>query len=470
MKSKLRQGTLLVACNQFVAESAVLLRNIVLARLLGPEQMGIVIMLAITLRLLEMFSYLAADRLLVQARDGYTFRFLANAHGLEVLRGVISGLILVLLAKPTAILFGYPDTVWAFAALGIVPLVRGFVHLDYRRLQRRLKFGATFKVESLANLAGAAAIWPVLELVEDYSAIVWVSLVQALVFAGVSHRVAHRRYALRFDRIYLKRIFSFGWPMLVNSLLMFGVFQGDKLIVALSVTAQELSRYALALQLGLMPTLVLGRSCLSLMLPIMARQQDHVNDFRKSYRQMILGLAWTAAIFVGGYVFMGNHVIALFFGSEYTLAPIVLLWIGIAMAIRIVRIGPNTAALALGDSKALMHTNLLRLGGLVAAAFAGYMGLGLTFIAAAAAFGELCALVASVVLLGRRQRIVTSLPILFSLGVLLTAVAAWASGAILGSFGQTGSLASVFVIISLIVCALWWVFKAPNNPQRGVSI
>ena len=45
MSHPLKSGALLVTCNQVFAEGAVLLRNILLARMLGPEQMGLAVML-----------------------------------------------------------------------------------------------------------------------------------------------------------------------------------------------------------------------------------------------------------------------------------------------------------------------------------------------------------------------------------------------------------------------------------------
>ena len=52
MITKLKRESFLVTANQIIAEGAVLLRNIFLARMLGPEQMGLAVMLAITLRCL----------------------------------------------------------------------------------------------------------------------------------------------------------------------------------------------------------------------------------------------------------------------------------------------------------------------------------------------------------------------------------------------------------------------------------
>jgi O-antigen/teichoic acid export membrane protein len=415
MSIELKKGAILVSVNQIVVEGAVLFRNILLARLLGPEQMGMAIMLAITLRFLEMISYLAADRLLVQARDGNTSRFQSNAHGLEVIRGFLSGITLCALAYPAAIIFGYPDIAWAFSVLGLSPMLRGFIHLDYRRFQRILRFDLTLKVESLASICGLLAVWPAWILIGDYSVLVWISLIQAIAQVGFSHAYARRPYCLRFQRQYLFRMLKFGWPMLVNSLLMFGVFQGDRLIVAVSVTADQLSRFALALQLGLLPTLILARGSLSLLLPILSRQQDHKIIFQKLYQRSLLFLSLTAMVFAIGYLFFGNLVIALFFGANFVVDPAVLAWLGCALAIRIVRVGPSTAALALGDSKTLLFANMWRLGGLVIAAYAGLSGMGLSFISMAAAIGETLALIAGIFLLYRHTICIYPSPYYFSL-------------------------------------------------------
>ena len=425
MAFELKKGAFLVSGNQIVVEGTILLRNIFLARLLGPEQMGIAIMLAITLRFLEMVSYLGADRLLVQASDGNTSRFQSNAHGLEIIRGLLSGIALSALAYPTAIIFGYPDIALAVASLGLVPLVRGFVHLDYRRAQRKFSFGLTFKVESLASVLSLLAVWPSWKLTGDYSALVWASLIQAVALVCLSHIYAERRYRMRCEWNYLARMLKFGWPMLINSLLMFGVFQGDKLIVALSVSAEQLSRYALALQLGLLPTLILARGSLTLLLPLLARQQNIKAEFLALYERSLVAFSFMALLFAIGYLSLGNSVVALFFGQNYVIESSVLAGLGCALAIRIMRVGPSTAALALGDSKILLLANLWRLGGLLIAACAGFSGMSLHFIAMAAAVGEGLALMAGMQLLNKYHNVATPLSALLIPVILMGLVGVW---------------------------------------------
>lgn len=414
-----RSGAL-VAINQVITEGCVLLRNILLARLMGAEEMGLAVMLAIVLRSIEMISYVAADRLLVQAKDGNTPQFQANAHGLEVMRGILSGVVLGLLAYPTALAFGFPEMAVAFAALGIVPVIRGFAHLDFRRYQRHLRFAATLKVESAAALIGTIAVWPAWVWTGDFTALLWVNIVQGLAFLVFSHLAGQRTYRIQLDRAYLKRLLKFGWPLLVNSLVMFGVFQGDRIIVAMAVSPAELGRYALALQLGLLPTLVFARASLSLVLPVLSRVQHSREEFASQYRNILPMLAAAAVCFVLGYTLFGNAAMRILFGQEFVVDALVLSWLGAALALRILRIGSGTALLSLGDSRGLMQTNLWRILGVILAGAFALKGLGLAFIAAAAAAGELVALVAGIRILERKHDVATPL---YTIAIPLAAIA-----------------------------------------------
>ena len=134
---------------------------------------------------------------------------------------------------------------------------------------------------------------------------------------------------------------------------------------------------------------------------------------------------FVACLFILGYTLLGNQIITLIFGGDFSISQIVLAWLGYALAIRIIRVGPSTAALALGDSRTLMQANLLRLGGLVIAVWVGLTGKGLTYIVAAAAVGETAALVAGIVILFYRQGVATSVPVLFSISSLVGVFITW---------------------------------------------
>jgi hypothetical protein len=66
-----------------LAEAAALGRSVAFAWVIGPEELGRAMMLALTVRLIEMASDAGIDRLMVQARDGHSRALQAALHGRE---------------------------------------------------------------------------------------------------------------------------------------------------------------------------------------------------------------------------------------------------------------------------------------------------------------------------------------------------------------------------------------------------
>ena len=116
------------------------LRNIIVARLVSPEDFGIAALFVMTVSFLEMFSNLAIDTLLVQSPHGEKPRFQQTSQLMTAVRGLAIALILLLFAGPVARLFDIPAATWAFRLLAVVPLIRGLAHQDMSRFQRQLNF------------------------------------------------------------------------------------------------------------------------------------------------------------------------------------------------------------------------------------------------------------------------------------------------------------------------------------------
>ena len=89
-----------------------------------------------------------------------------------------------------------------------------------------------------------------------------------------SHLVAERPYRLVFDRGIMARSLRFGWPLLLNGILMFLAFQGDKLIVGRVMGMEALAIFAMGVTLTLTPTLVLAKSVQNMFLPKLSQLTD----------------------------------------------------------------------------------------------------------------------------------------------------------------------------------------------------
>jgi O-antigen/teichoic acid export membrane protein len=348
-----------------------------------------------------MTTDLAVDRLMIQAKDGGQFRFQATAQGFFLARGFVSGLVLSLLALPLAVMFDLRQSVWAFAALGLVPFVRGCAHLDYVRAQRDLSFRSTAVVEIVSNVVSTLACLPLALLVGDASAIVWVNLVRAVAIVLVSHWLAERPYAIRLERALVQRFSSFGWPLIVDGWVLFAMFHGDRIVIALTSTMEDLGRCGIVFQLSMVASLVLARSAISLWLPLLSRAQHQSEEFEQHYETGLKVLACVSLAFIAGFMAAGNLVIELLYGARYQVSPALVGWLAVMHGVRVVRTMPSIAAMARADSQTPMIGNLFRLSGVIGSVAAGAGGLGLEGIVAAGCAGEVVAGLASFALIQR---------------------------------------------------------------------
>lgn len=394
---------------QAVVQGSALLRNVIIARLVTPADFGIAATFALTVVLLEMISNLDADKLLIQAEYGSAPRFQHTAQFVRAARGLLSALILFAAAGPLSHLFGVPQADWAFRCIALVPLIKGFAHADPIRTQRELIFRPTMVVEITTSVLTTLFAVLLGYGLRDYSLMLWVLVVQAVLQFVMSHWVAERPYRWAFDRQYLSSILAFGWPLLVNGLLLFIIFQGDRFVIASAprlfaantYSLHDLGLYSVAFTLAMAPTNAVATVATSLFLPLLARAQNSQADFQRRYVACAQVVSLSAALIAIPLIVGGDWLIDKLYGSTYSGAGILLGWSAVMWALRTVRVAPSLAALAKGDTRNAMFSNIARALALVGVLFAAAWGAPLTWVAACGVAGEL---LATAVSLGKLRR------------------------------------------------------------------
>lgn len=395
LRAKIFKGAIVLTGGQAVTQALSFVRNIIIARLLNPEDMGIAATFAITITLLEMISNLAVDMLLVQAKDGDNPVFQGTAHLYQVFRGILVGLLIFICAPLITWLFKTPQAEWAFRLVALVPVFRGFMHLDWKRLQRKMQYRSAVFVELVPQAVVTLAAYPVAIWLGDYSAVLWLVLIQSAVGLLTSHLFSNRPYRLNWDRKYATRLLVFGWPLLINGLLMFGALQGDRLIIGTFYSMAELGVYSVSFSLVLMLASILAKISTSLFLPLLSRLKDHQAEFSERYNFIVQGLALVGGVVALPFITAGGHLIILIFGKQYLDAFVFAPWLGALLVARIFRLAPTIAALARSDTKNSMYANLFRFIGVVSALLVAWQGLSLSTIVICGILGEILALLSA---------------------------------------------------------------------------
>ena len=450
------------AAGRALSQVAVIVRGILIARMVGPENMGIAATFMVVVSFVEMFSTTGSDRFLIQDAEGAEPKTARTLQLVAMVRGAVLSLAILGLAWPISGAFETRGAVAGYFLLALIPLFRGFQNLDWAVQQRALRP----KTSVLMGVVGESSALTVGVLVAYITGDWWASVAsmvtQAFVVSLVSHLRAERRWAIGFDREISRRAFRFATPLFLSGLLLFLAMQGDRIAVSIADTIRgsatynlaDLGRYAVAGSIALLPMTICSDLAYAVFLPWIRTSSDDASARRKR-RDVVLLYGSFGLLFVVGASTIGGPVLTLLFGKSFGNLESLMALLGTAQAIRVLRVTANVAAMSTGNTKNILYGSIGRTAGVVAALIVTISGYPLEFVAACAVGGELLALSIAEFEVQRtsRHRAGTGLlvPAIMVLMLVTLGLGTWMANTI----GPWLSFGALLLVAALAVLASW---------------
>lgn len=450
------RSVLLILSGNAAASLLLLARNLIVARLISVEDYGIAATFAITMAVVEMMSQLGLQQQIVQAKDGDDPRFQAGLQGFQVLRGVIAGGVLFLAAGWIADFLKVPHIAWAYQVMALVPVLNALQHFDIHRLNRQMRFWPMVLTGAVPALLSLLVIWPLYLWFGDFQVMLWAIIVQIGFMMLVSHLVAERPYRAILDRKIMAGSLRFGWPLLINGMLMFAVFNGDKLIVGRELGMATLAIFAMGFTLTLTPTLVMAKSAQNFFLPQLSKQAEGAGFAFTSMVTMQAILVMGVGIVVG-IALIGTPLINALLGAKYAALIPFMIWLAVMQAVRVAKAGPALVALAVGQTTNTMIANLIRVAALPICWYVAATTGDLMVIIWVATLGEVLGYIASLILV--RVRLSMSLRALvlpLAASLALMAACIWFATQRNAGQGSWGQLAVELLVYTGLTAALFF--------------
>ena len=180
---------------KWITQIAAWLSTLVVAKLLTPEDYGLVGMAAVYLGLLTMLSEAGLGTTVVAMRDLRGAR-LAQMHTLAMIVGVVGFVVSCILAAPLATFFDAPALRWVVIALSANFVIMSIRTVPQAALQRQLRFGRVALLDGANSLVTAATAVTLAFAGFRYWALVIAALVGSVVASSIalaSHPIGLRR-------------------------------------------------------------------------------------------------------------------------------------------------------------------------------------------------------------------------------------------------------------------------------------
>ena len=290
--------------------------GIILARLLLPEQFGLIGMLAVFLVLGQLLLDGGLGKAIVQ-RPNLSSVDISSAFYLNLLAGCTFAGALFLAAPAIATFFGCPELTALTRFMGLRLIVCGLSAVQLALLQRELRFKTLAQVNFVACLA--SGIVGLVLAFEGFGvwALAWQQFTEATLTAVAVWLLAAWRPSLQFSSDSVYTLFSYGSKLLASGILYQGCHQLCRIVIAKVYSPADLGFYTRATHLEETATMTVGSVISRVMFPVLAAVQNDPPRLKRALRQVLRMLALVTAPLMLGLMIVAKPLIAMLLGDKW---------------------------------------------------------------------------------------------------------------------------------------------------------
>ncbi len=286
----------------------------ILARLLVPEDFGIIAMAMIVVGFAEMFAYLGVDLALIQKKDP-TRDFYDTAWTINILQGAILTAILFLLAPFIGGFFDEPRVVLVIQFLAFRAVAIGMENIGTVAFRKELdfakefRFGVCKKILSF-TLTVSLAFW-----LENYWAIVIGLLGGAIMDVLLSYFLHPFRPKLSLSKF--TELWAFSVWILIRHVVHFALDRIDEFIVGKMFGTRAMGGYYISAYVGTMPANEVVMPLARGLYPSYVKMIDDPPRLVESYLKVLGMVSVLCMSICFGMVAVSHDLIHVFLGERW---------------------------------------------------------------------------------------------------------------------------------------------------------
>ena len=260
--------------------------NLILARILAPELYGTVAIVLVFTEILQVFVESGFGTALIQKKDADDLDF-SSVFFFNLAVSVFLYILLFAAAPVIAKVYRKPELLQIVRVVGLILIIAGVRNVQQAYVSRNMLFKRFF----FATLGGTvvAAVIGIGMAVKGFGVWAYVAqyLLNNLVGTLILWFTVKWRPKMQFSLERLKGLFSYGWKLLVSSVLNIVSDKLRPLLIGYRFSASDLSFYNEGI---LFPNLIVDNvnsSIDSVLLPALSQQQDSAENVKAMTRRAI---------------------------------------------------------------------------------------------------------------------------------------------------------------------------------------
>ncbi|MCI5210726.1 MAG: hypothetical protein D3910_18500 [Candidatus Electrothrix sp. ATG2] len=267
------KGAAFLTALTFAKKFLGIVRNIVLARLLAPEDFGLLALALVLIQGMDSLTFVGIDNYLIQNKK-ISSALIRNAWFLNIIRGLVLTLIALAVCPFYSELVNEPATLQVLWIVAFNPLLEGIKNPGSILAEREIKFGRISIYETICAFLEVAMVAVIAWFIRDAAALAWGVLLGTLLKSLLSFFFFPVPGMPQFDLTHQVKLLSVAKHFIVIAAGTLVMVQGDNLIIGAVVGSEAVGIYVIAYQLAVFPVLFLQDIANRVALPVFSSLQS----------------------------------------------------------------------------------------------------------------------------------------------------------------------------------------------------
>jgi len=291
-------------------------RLIILARVLAPDDFGLMGIALLTMATLDTFSQTGFQAALIQKKDDIK-SYLDAAWTVLILRGSILFAILYIIAPFAAHFFNAQEAEVIIRVIGLSFLIQAFTNIGVIYFEKELEFNKFFIYSFVGTLSDFVVAVSAALILKNVWALVFGSLAGSTAMCITSYFIHPYRPKFDFHLGKAKELFGFGKWILGSSILIFLITQGDDIFVGKLLGTTALGLYQLAYRISNMPATEITHVISQVTFPAYSKLQDNIPKLREAYLKVLQATAFLSFPIAGLIFVLAPDFTKIFLGEKW---------------------------------------------------------------------------------------------------------------------------------------------------------
>ncbi len=344
---------------RWVVRSAGLISTVILARILTPQDFGLVAMSSLVLGLLTTSFEMGTSQLLL--RTGETRREAYDtAWTIGLIQGVVLALAVTFASYPAALYYSEPRHVGVMQVVALGSVITGFSNIGIVMYRRDLEFNKDFLIGFYAKVVTVIPTVTLALYLRSYWALVIGPIVGNLIGVAISYLM--HPFRPRPCLAQWRRFVVFSMWVAPSGIALYLSKKVDVFIVGFIANTSQLGIYNVASELSRMATAEVVIPMSRALLPNYAKLKDDLQALTAAFLLVVRTTSIIGFSFGFGVASVADDLVYMILGSQWAFAGTLVSWLGISGAfVALISILSGHILVVRGRERTMFFINCIKL-------------------------------------------------------------------------------------------------------------